>query len=88
MEIEEEWGDSWEDEEWPDEDYGDEEADVVACPECGQDVYEDAEFCPACGNYIVHRSSSYVWTNRPTWWILLGLLGILAVILSLAFGPT
>lgn len=83
MEIEESWDDEYE-EEW-DAPYDDEDDDdyTVECPECGTDVYEDAEQCPACGNYIVHSTS--VWSGRPSWWIVLGLLGIIAVIFSLAF---
>jgi len=85
MEIE----DDWDDDDWPEEDYGDEddESDIVECPECGADIYEDAERCPVCGNYVVHRSSGYLWKNRPAWWIVIGLLGILAVVIVLAFGP-
>ena len=52
------------------------------CPECGAEVYEDTPRCPACGNYITHRAS--VWSGRPGWWILLGVVGVLATILVLA----
>ena len=86
MDIEE----AWDDEDWDADseyDYADEESETVACPECGADVYEDAETCPHCGNFIVHSSSGYLWRNRPIWWIAFGLLGILAVIVALAFGP-
>lgn len=81
MELEESW-----DDEWPEDDYldDDDESLTVECPECGADVYEDAEYCPSCGNYIIHSRSSYVWKNRPTWWIAMGLLGIMAVILALS----
>lgn len=85
IEIEESWDDDWEEDE-----YGydaDDESYTVECPECGADVYEDAEQCPVCHNYIVHSSSGYVWKNRPTWWIVVGLLGILAVILGLSLVP-
>ena len=89
MEIEEDWGDGeWPEEDWPVEDYrGDDVSDTVECRECGADVYEDAECCPVCGNYVVHGSSGYLWKNRPVWWIVLGLLGILAVIVALTLGP-
>ena len=85
---------SYNDEDWDDEDcddefvpddaYDDDEDDTVPCPECGADVYEDSQRCPACGNYIVHSSSGYAWKNRPLWWIVLGALGMIAVILGLA----
>jgi predicted amidophosphoribosyltransferase len=65
---------------WEDDEEGD-ESEVVPCPACGADVYEDAERCPACGEYIVHSTSP--WRDRPRWWIVVGLLGIAAVIYSL-----
>ena len=70
---------------FPDDDYDDvdddPESEVVTCPECGDDVYEDAQQCPLCGAYIVHQDSP--WSDRPLWWIVLGLLGIVATIIAL-----
>ena len=65
--------------EWPDED---DENDLISCPNCGAAAYEDAEQCPSCGDYIVHVSS--VWNDRPLWWVLLAIAGIIAVILVLS----
>ena len=89
MEIEERWDDDDWDDEYADEAYDDvdDESYTVECPECGSDVYEDAEQCPACGQYVVHASSNYVWKDRPTWWIVLGLFGILAVIFAFSLIP-
>ena len=71
--------------EYPDEsDDHDDEAALVDCPECGGAIYEEAEQCPLCGAYVTHRSS--LWTGRSLWWIVLGVLGIAAVILVLALG--
>ena len=58
------------------------ESEVLPCPNCGADVYEDAPQCPECGSYITFRAS--VWSARSWWWILLGLLGVAATILALA----
>lgn len=78
----EEPGDELRDDEFPEEDEPDDDlSETVPCPQCGAEVYEDAVRCPACGAYITYPSS--VWSGRPGWWILLGLLGILAVILVL-----
>ena len=72
------------DDEYPDEASLDEESsETVPCPECGSDVYEDAPQCPVCGTYITSASGN-VWSGRPGWWVFLGLLGILALILALA----
>ena len=80
----------WEDNQWQEEEDWDEnhwddddDAETVPCPECGEEVYEEAEQCPYCGQYIVHSGRGYVWSGRPTWWIVLGILGILAVIFGL-----
>ena len=79
------------DDEWDDYEYDVDDDDdlsyTVDCPECGADVYEDAEQCPSCGQYIIHSSSGYVWKNRPVWWVVIGLLGIIAVIVGLAGIP-
>ncbi|TWT29240.1 hypothetical protein KOR34_52950 [Posidoniimonas corsicana] len=73
------------DDEEPDDDYyDDDEAELVDCPACGAPVYEEAERCPVCGEYITHSTSP--WSGRPTWWVALGLAGILAMIVVLALG--
>jgi hypothetical protein len=75
-------GDELLDEEFPEEDQSDDDlSETVPCPQCGAEVYEDAERCPACGAYITH--DTHVWSGRPKWWILIGLLGVLAAILVL-----
>lgn len=92
MEIEESWDDEWSDVEYYDDDadhdyddYEDDETETVPCPNCQTDVYEDAEQCPQCGEYIVHSGASHVWKDRPIWWVVLGGLGILAMIYVLIF---
>ena len=75
---------NWPDEDWPDEDWADEDEsnETLPCPECGESIYEDAEQCPYCGNYVVHSTSP--WSGKPTWWVILGLLGIALKTLALA----
>lgn len=51
---------------------------TITCPSCGADLYEDADRCPACGDYVTYSTNP--WTGKPTWWILLGLAGIGAVL--------
>ena len=70
---EEAWGEE-ESEEFVDDDV----SETLPCPECGRPVYEDAVQCPFCGLYITPSTS--VWSGRPVWWILLGLLGTLAAL--------
>ncbi len=55
---------------------------TLPCPECGAEIYEDAERCPACGAYVVMRLSDT--GRRPWWWVavvivLVGLLLLLFV---------
>jgi len=80
--------DDWDDDDDDDDEFEDdfEDDDPAAwyeCPLCGADVYEEADVCPACGDYItpklVSRSDA-----RPKWYMFLGLAGILAVVLVLS----
>lgn len=71
--------DAWDDDESPEE--TDDEPTTVRCPACGAEVYEDAVRCPACGEYITADTSA--WSGRPTWWIVLGLIGLVATVLAL-----
>lgn len=74
--------DEFDDPEFPEDHFDEESTETVPCSHCGAEVYEDAVRCPVCGNYVTHDTN--VWSGRPGWWILLGLLGILAAILALA----
>jgi len=59
----------------------DDDASVaVPCPNCGQDVYEDADRCPYCGEYITASTSA----RRPTWLIIAAILALLGVLFWLA----
>ena len=71
----------WDDEAdaWGDD--SDDAAENIPCPSCGVEFYEEAEQCPACGDYVVHGTSA--WNDKPVWWVLIGLAGIAAVILAL-----
>jgi len=73
------------DELW-DDDYPDDEDDdsscVIACPSCGGEVYDDAEQCPHCGDYITADTNP--WSGRSLWWIALALAGIAATVIVLA----
>ena len=73
--------------EWVDgvsDEYDDAHSEVLPCPECGSPIYEDTPSCPHCGCYVTF--SSNFWSNRKTWWIWLGVAGIVAVVLALITG--
>ena len=70
--------DEWDDEDWPDDD---DTVETIPCPNCRADVYEEAERCPACGEYIVRDTS--VLSGKPAWYVVGAVLGIIAVIIVL-----
>jgi hypothetical protein len=71
------------DHEFPDEDGLDEDVDeTLPCPECGAEIYEDTPQCPHCGSFVTF--STHPFRGRSWWWIGLGVLGIVAVIVVLA----
>lgn len=77
--------DGWDDD--SDGDWGDDDdapSETVRCPNCGADVYEDAEQCPGCGEYIVRGGGRPAWEGKPVWWIVLGVIGVIATILFLS----
>lgn len=63
----------------PDDDS--EVAEVIRCPACGADVYEDAEQCPECGEWITFSTRPFA--GRSLWFIVIGALGIGATIAAL-----
>ena len=71
------WDESEDDETEDDFDESD-DPDTVPCPNCRQPMYEDSPQCPYCGEYVTPSTSA--WSERPWWWIALGLIGIVAVI--------
>ena len=68
--------------EYPEPDTETDETETIDCPACHQPVYDDAEQCPYCGDYITVSTSP--WAGRPWWWIAIGLLGLIAVIAILS----
>ena len=59
-----------------DMDVGDHSIDTIPCPFCRKPVYEQADICPHCRNYIARDSAP----NRPRW-IILTALALLAALL-------
>jgi len=71
-----------EDHEFPEPDSWDDAPPTAPCPQCGSEIYDDAEQCPVCGDYLL--ADRNVWTGRTWWWVVLGLLGIATTTLALA----
>ena len=70
----------------PDENEDEDEnvSETRACPSCGATIYEDAEQCPACEEYVVFSDAAL--SGWPLWLVALGLVGIVAVILAMIWG--
>jgi len=79
--------DDWDDEEFEDdydeEDFDDEPYGWYECPLCGAEVYDDANLCPTCDEYMVPKLVTRS-ELKPIWYIFLGMAGILAVLLTLS----
>ncbi len=75
--------DSLDDREWPDQqDCTPEDAkpDEIPCPRCRNLIYEEAEQCPHCGEWVVRPRFS-----RSAAWGLLAVLVMLAFLLAFVF---
>jgi hypothetical protein len=71
--------DDLDDSEYPDEPEDDQDEDPTApCPYCHRPVYDDAEWCPSCGKYLSREDAP---AGRP-WWLVVGVLAGLAVVLG------
>ena len=67
------------------EDLEDEESgdsrETSPCPHCGEDIYDDAERCPACGMYISDEDAPR--RGWPAWmWIAAILALVVCVMMS------
>lgn len=55
--------------------------DVVPCPSCGREVYEDAERCPHCGDWITPRAGGPL----PWVWVVAALLALAGMVVITIF---
>jgi len=56
------------DDEWHEDDG---EVATIPCPQCGHEVYEEAQFCPRCESYLSEEENPS--PGKP-WWMILGAL--------------
>lgn len=71
-----------------DSDFNDSDPDLdetptVRCANCNAEVYEEADSCPACGEFLIDGGGGS-WRSKPAWYVALGLLGVVAVLLTLS----
>ena len=69
------------DPEEPDEsDQDDEDGAVeIRCPNCKKWIFEDAEQCPMCGQYVSTEDPATPSGNKPMWMIIIILMLIAAM---------
>jgi hypothetical protein len=69
------------DDEGPDETdadlLGEDETPTTRCPSCQVEIDEDAERCPACGQYVLRA------TGIPSWVLVLAVLATLGLVIWL-----
>ena len=74
---------AWDDDSDPGfEPYDDGGGEDVPCPSCGEPVYEEADLCPSCGDFITpgRRPAG---ANLPRWMFVLGAIGVVGTIVAL-----
>ena len=68
--------DSWDNDDIESWDDDDEDA-TFPCPHCGEPVYEDAERCPHCEQYLSDEDAP---AEAKPWWIVAGVIAVLAMV--------
>jgi hypothetical protein len=54
------------------------ETDTVPCPFCKAPVYDNAEWCPHCRNYLFYEGPP---PREKPWWLIGGVVACLLVVL-------
>ncbi len=74
-----------EDDDLDDADDADDDSDVtIDCPYCGAEMYDDAEQCPHCGQYISAEDAPR--EGKPAWIIVVILLCVAMMLLGIIVG--
>jgi predicted amidophosphoribosyltransferase len=55
----------------------DDSPSLMPCPNCFSTIYEETQRCPHCGEYL----SEETFFHRPPWWVSLGVILCLLVVL-------
>ena len=58
--------------------YTDDAPPTVECPHCKAEVFEDAEQCPRCGNYLSREDTP---VRRGGVWLIVMILALLAALI-------
>lgn len=66
---------------YPDGVYADDDLPTVPCPECREDILEDAERCPYCGHYVSREDAPA--ERKSGVWVVVMVLALLAVLVMM-----
>ncbi len=72
--------DDYPDEEWVEDEGSDDEDDTLMCPLCREEVHEDTQQCPHCGDWITPVYPGREW-RKAVWTIAV----VMIIISFLAF---
>ena len=64
-----------------DDEFEDDEA-TDECPYCGEEIYDDANWCPYCSNYLSGEDAP---RRRQPWWLVAGVIVCLAIVATWLF---
>lgn len=65
------------------DDDADADEPTAPCPYCGREIHEDAQRCPYCDQYISAEDAP---AGRKQWWIVLGVVLCLLMVLGWLWG--
>ena len=60
-------------------------SDEAHCPECGEEIYDQAEYCPKCHAYLAGNTSSRSPVEREfrgKWYILIAIILLIVFVLT------
>ncbi len=60
--------DDFDNEAWDGDDPDDDDDPTIPCPRCSEPIFDDAERCTSCGEYLSREESG----PRKPWWLVLG----------------
>ncbi len=58
----------------------DDEPELIDCPYCGKEIYEQAEVCPHCGSYISSEDPERP-VRRPRWLVVGVVVALIVVVI-------
>ncbi len=69
---------------WNDDtEYESDQDNMLPCPHCRAEIYDEAEQCPYCGEFIL--SDARPFASKPTWVQWLFVLIVAVIIWAMAF---